>query len=177
MATEPPVAPIVVLRAQAGDRAALEALLAGVQGPLYRYLRHLMNDADLAEDVLQETLMQIYRKITWLREPTLLLAWAFRIASREAFRKLRVRQRLSETALDDADPVETEPLDRDVVLLEALPRHLASISPASRSVLTLHYVEELSLSEIADILGLSQGTVKSRLAYGLAQLRVALGVR
>jgi RNA polymerase sigma-70 factor (ECF subfamily) len=177
LAAEPPVAPIIVLRAKAGDRAAFEVLLAGIQGPLFRYLRHLLTDVDLAQDVLQETLMQVYRKITWLREPTLLLPWAYRIASREAFRRLRVRRRLAETTLDDAAAEGVEPSHADDAILDALPRFLESISPASRSVLTLHYIEELSLSEIAAILGLSQGTVKSRLAYGLVQLRRALEAR
>ena len=84
----------LVLKAQAGDREALDALLTAMQGPLYRYLRAVLGDATLAEDVLQEVLFTIYRKLDWLRDPALFEAWAFRIASRAAFKKLKKAKRL-----------------------------------------------------------------------------------
>jgi RNA polymerase sigma-70 factor (ECF subfamily) len=59
-------------------------------------------------------------------------------------------------------------------LIEHLPRFIASVSPASRAVLILHYFDEMALSEIADVLGIALGTVKSRLAYGLESLRRAI---
>jgi DNA-directed RNA polymerase specialized sigma24 family protein len=59
--------------------------------------------------------------------------------------------------------------------LEQLPSQLAMVSPAARAVLILHYVHGLTLGEVAIVLELSLGTVKSRLAYGLAALRQRLG--
>ena len=56
-------------------------------------------------------------------------------------------------------------------LIERIPALLSQISPASRAVLMLHYLEEMSLSETAEILGIAAGTAKSRLAYGLESLR------
>jgi RNA polymerase sigma-70 factor (ECF subfamily) len=56
-------------------------------------------------------------------------------------------------------------------LIDKIPDLLSAVSPASRAVLILHYLEELTLSEIAEILDISVGTVKSRLAYGLSLLR------
>jgi RNA polymerase sigma-70 factor (ECF subfamily) len=161
-----------VLRAQAGDREALEALLTHVQGPLFRYLRAVIGEDALAEDVLQEVLFRIYRKLSWLREPKLFEAWAFRIASRAAFKKLAKTRRLRE-----------EPLEHDVAFAEAeappdvdgLFGHLDALSPASRAVLTLHYAQSMTLQQIAEVLGISIGTVKSRLAYGLRCLREVLG--
>jgi DNA-directed RNA polymerase specialized sigma24 family protein len=58
---------------------------------------------------------------------------------------------------------------------EALPGLLGSLSPASRAVLILHYLQDMTLNEVADILEVSPGTVKSRLAYGLASLRQKIG--
>lgn len=161
-----------VLLAQAGDREALEALLAHLQGPLFRYLRAVTGNDALAEDALQEALFRVYRKLDWLREPALFEPWAFRIASRIAFRKLAKARRLRE-----------EPLEIDVPLAESEERpdvdrifeHLDSLSPASRAVLTLHYAQSMTLQEVAEVLGLSVGTVKSRLAYGLRCLRAAMG--
>jgi RNA polymerase sigma-70 factor, ECF subfamily len=171
---------LVVLRAQAGDREALEELLAGIQQPLYRYLRAVVADSALAEDVLQDVLFLIYRKLGWLREPALFDAWAFRIASREAFRRLRKARKRNEEPLDE-DVVQPEESPRDVnplldadALLDALPAHLEALSPASRAVLTLHYGQGMTLQETADILAIAPGTAKSRLAYGLRCLRRAL---
>ncbi|HEV3485910.1 MAG TPA: RNA polymerase sigma factor [Vicinamibacterales bacterium] len=160
----------LVLRAQAGDREALEALLERAQQPLYRYLAHVLADAALAEDVLQDVLFRIYRKLIWLREPALFPAWAFRIASRAAFRKLKKMKRLKEEPLVD-DVVQIENIQP---LVDALPAHLEALSPASRGVVALHYLEGLSLQEVADVLAIPLGTAKSRLAYGLRRLREAL---
>ena len=163
----------LVLRAQAGDRAALEALLAHADGLLRPYATLMLRDADAAEDVLQDVLLAIYRKLATLREPRAFAAWARRIASREIFRALRSKRaydqahdELPPDLPDDADP--PEPPDG---LLQRLPELLERVSPASRAVLALHYLDELTLDEIAAILDLPPGTVKSRLAYGLSTLR------
>lgn len=161
--------PTLVLRAQAGDRAALEELLRLAQGPLYRYLSGVTGDAGAAEDVLQETLLRIARKLRWLSDAALFRAWAFRIASREAQRHF-AKRRIFEPIVDDFAAEEPAPLDA-----EALRGAVAHLSPASRAVVVLHYLEELPLAEVADILEIPLGTVKSRLGYGLVQLRRAMG--
>jgi RNA polymerase sigma-70 factor (ECF subfamily) len=156
----------LVLRAQSGDRGAFDALLRTIDADLLRYVRRLVgNDAD-AEDVVQDALIQIVRKLSWLRDPALFRAWCYRIASRAAMRSLR-REIPSEELTDGgSQEIQVDPWQRDR-LLSALPR----ISPASRAVIILHYFEEMAISDVAAVLELSPGTVKSRLAYGLAQLR------
>ncbi|HEX4952328.1 MAG TPA: RNA polymerase sigma factor [Thermoanaerobaculia bacterium] len=169
-----------VLRAQAGDREALERLLESIAGPLGAYLARLAGEAALGEDLLQEALLQIYRKLGWLEEPRLFRPWAFRLASRLAWKRLRRERRLA-APLEDNDsalellaaPDTPEPGSSEV--LAALPRLVAELSPASRSVLALHFQEEMTLTEVAGVLGIPEGTVKSRLAYGLARLRQQLG--
>ena len=113
-----------VLRAQCRDRDALEALLRSVQPSLRRYLAGVAGTTD-ADDLLQDVLVIIARRIGGLEEPKLL---------------------------------------RELLATEA-------ISPASRAVLILRYEEELPLGEIAAILDIPVGTVKSRLAYGLSSIR------
>ena len=76
---------LLVLLAQAGDRPALEQLLRNSHAPLRRYITRLAG-ADLADDILQETSIQIFRKLPFLREPAVFPAWALRIASRIAIR-------------------------------------------------------------------------------------------
>ncbi len=166
-----------VLRAQAGDRGALDELLRGLQGPLYGYLLALLGDGHLAEDALQETLVLVYRKLAWLRDADLLRPWAFRIATREGWRRLRREQRWrlrsaeEETLADLADPASAPAEEFRPEWRSRLPELLAAVSPASRAVLALHYLEELPLEETAAVLDVPLGTVKSRLAYGLTQLR------
>ncbi len=167
-----------VLRAQSGDRGALDELLEAVQEPLYRYIFRLVGERTLAEDILQEVFIRIYRKLGWLREPELFRPWAYRIASREAFKHLKRERRWVEQIRDEST-LETIPAQSSAEsyapeLIERLPQLIERVSPASRAVLILHYLHEMPLAEVAAVLGLAQGTVKSRLAYGLESLRSAI---
>jgi len=170
---------LLVLRAQSGDRGAFDELLRSVQQPLFGYLLRLVGERAVAEDVLQDAFVLIYRKLRWLEEPALFRPWAYRIASREAFKAMKRERRWAEQIRDDevlgalaAPPMEEGEFEPE--LIERLPQLVARLSPASRAVLMLHYMHEMSLAEVADVLGLASGTVKSRLAYGLATLRRAL---
>ncbi|HTX14438.1 MAG TPA: sigma-70 family RNA polymerase sigma factor [Candidatus Baltobacteraceae bacterium] len=163
-----------VLRAQCGDREALELLLRAVQLWLRRYLVRLVG-AGSADDVLQEVLILVSRKLRWLDVPEAFRPWVYRVASRAAFRHLKKEKRWSEqvreeAVLDDISAAEA------AVPPELLPELLKSdaLSAASRAVLALHFQEEMSLPEVAAILEIPLGTVKSRLAYGLATLRKKL---
>ena len=168
-----------VLRAQGGDREAFDALLAAVQEPLFGFVAAVAGDRTLAEDVLQEVFVRIYKGLRWLRDPALFRPWAYRIAAREAVRHAR-RERCRDARHDDPatldDVAAAEIESPDPWLLERLPRLLDRVSPASRAVLTLHYLHELSLAETAAVLGIPLGTARSRLAYGLRSLRAALGI-
>jgi RNA polymerase sigma-70 factor (ECF subfamily) len=163
------------LRAQCGDREALELLLASVHVPLRSYLRGLVGPTD-ADDLAQEVSILVYRKLRWLEEPEAFRPWVFRIASRVAFRHLKKTQRWREHV--DEDGVLEELPAHETPPPPELLRSLGSadgLSPASRAVLVLHFQEELSLPEVAAVLAIPLGTVKSRLAYGLAALRKQLG--
>ena len=160
-----------MLRAQCGDREALELLLTAVRPSLERYVQGLVGPSD-AEDVLQDVLLIVYRKLTLLQQPEVFRAWMFRVASRAVFRYLKKRNRWPDRARDE-DAFEhlaaPDPPPRDEALLALLASDV--ISPASRAVLALHFQEELSLPDVAAILEIPLGTVKSRLSYGLSALR------
>lgn len=173
--TTPADEPLLVLRAQYGDRDALERLLRGVHPSLLRYLRGLAG-ADDAPDVAQDVLVLIYRKLRGLDNPELFRPWAFRIATRAAFRHLRKRRNLPLNSEEDllehmAGPA-PPPVD-DAALVSMLD----AVSPASRAVLALHFQEEMTLGEVAAVLEIPLGTVRSRLAYGLSMLRKRLAER
>lgn len=161
-----------MLRAQCRDRGALELLLRSIQPSLRRYLVGLVGTLH-ADDVLQEVLIVVARKLVWLEQPDLLRPWAFRIASRAGFKHLkRERHWVGDDAvLDDVAAPDPHPADeilRDLATMDG-------ISPASRAVLVLHFQEEMPLPAIAAVLEVPLGTVKSRLAYGLTALRKQLG--
>jgi len=160
---------LLVLLAQTGDRTALEQLLRNSYAPLRRYITRLAG-ADLADDVLQETSIQIFRKLPFLREPAVFHAWTLRIASRIAITHLKRAHRWQ--PLDDS-PVGTFTLNPDLggPPDAAFLSLLDHVSPASRAVLLLHYQHDLSLEETAGILDIPVGTAKSRLHYGVATLR------
>jgi RNA polymerase sigma-70 factor (ECF subfamily) len=164
---------LLVLLAQTGDRTALEQLLHETYAPLRRYVTGLVGAA-LADDVLQETSLQIFRKLRFLREPTVFRPWTFRIASRIAFSHLKNAHRWQ--PLDDAPPEHLttfdhalgEPADESFLAL------LDHVSPASRAVLLLRYQQDLTLEETAAVLEIPIGTAKSRLHYGITSLRKIL---
>ena len=164
-----------VLRAQSGEREAFDALLKTVQEQLFRYIFRLVGERGLAEDILQEVFLIIYRKIRWLENPKLFRAWAYRIASREAFRYLKREKHWAEQIRDEkileTIPFKAEEEIYEPELIRGIPKLISEVSPASRAVLILHYLDELPLSEVAEILDISVGTAKSRLAYGLEKLR------
>ena len=160
-----------VLRAQCNDREALEALLRSVQPSLRRYLSGLAGATD-ADDLLQDVLVLVVRKLGMLEDPKLFRPWSFRIASREAFRHIRKRRLWNGRHEDDTQLeglVTPEALPSGERLRELLA--IDTISPASRAVLILHFEEELSLPEVAAILDIPLGTAKSRLGYGLTSIR------
>ena len=163
----------LVLRSQTGDREALDVLLRGIQDDLARYIGSLMDQSADAPDVLQEVLLKVVRKIGTLRDPALFRPWAFRIASRESFSRLRAENEWNELIDPEADTNALSDPSHDESMATGIDfvRLIAKLSLASRSVIALHYMEGLTHSEIATALGLSIGTVKSRLAYGLTQLR------
>jgi RNA polymerase sigma-70 factor (ECF subfamily) len=163
-----------VLQAQSGSHEALNELFKSVQEPLFRYIVSLVRNQHLAEDILQEVFIRIYRKLRWLREPAAFRAWTYQIASREAFRYLNRERRWSEQVRDEttlAALPANDPREFPRELIASLPQLVGSLSPASRAVVVLFYLHELSLIETAAVLDIPVGTAKSRLAYGLEKLR------
>lgn len=165
---------LLVLRAQSGDREAMDRVLEAHQKPLFRYLVRMLRDHEDAEDALQATLLQVAKKLRWLREPTLFRSWAFRIASRIAFRTIKARQRNQERTnlqlMDEFPHHETDEADKNE-LIEKIPDWLDSLTEKGREAMILHYLEGFTAEQVAEILDIPVGTVKSRVSYSLACIR------
>jgi RNA polymerase sigma-70 factor (ECF subfamily) len=162
---------ILVALAQNGDREALEMLLRRIYRPLRSYVASMASGADV-DDLLQEVALSVVQHLHHLRHPAAFRAWTFRIATRQVFRHLKRASRLELRRADlslalSAPAPEPAPEALEPVLLALIDQ----VSPASRAVLLLHYQQHLSLEETAGVLDIPLGTVKSRLAYGIAILR------
>lgn len=162
-----------MLKAQAGDVDALDQLLRSVHAPLLRFVTRMTGDRAAAEDVLQDAMLTIARKLEWLDRPEAFRPWAYRIAARTAMKALRRERRRFRLIDRDADVelVQALVVEPPADLAERLPDLVATVSPASRAVLILHFLEGIPLQAVSDILEIPLGTVKSRLAYGLRVLR------
>jgi len=161
----------LVLRARAGDRESLEQLLSGVQPRLLGYIVGVVGRT-AADDVLQDTFIQICRNLKWLRDPEVFMPWAYRIASRACFKSLKHDRHFPPAGEGSISMDEKARVSQpELRLFCEVPELLEKLSTASRAVLTLHYSQDLSIQEVAAILEIDVGTAKSRLAYGLACLR------
>lgn len=159
---------LLTVRAQAGDRDALARLLEQVQSELFSYLVRYTARRDVAEDALQDTFLIICRQLRWLREPRFFRTWAYRIATREAWRRLRTLREHEPLPADTSRPAEPQP---DAGEQRLLLERIESLPPNCRAVVLLHYWSGLSLNAAAAALDVPVGTVKSRLAYALQLLR------
>ncbi|MES1213556.1 MAG: sigma-70 family RNA polymerase sigma factor [Singulisphaera sp.] len=167
---------IVVLRAQSGDRAAFHELVTMYEARLMYYVRRLGCDLDACQDVLQETWLQVFRSLGTLRAAEAFRVWLYRIAHRRAIEQVRLRTvevpATNALAAEQADDNwnELALLENVEIVHQALER----LSPAHREVLTLRFLEEMDVAEIAAVIGCSEGTAKSRLHYAKSALRALL---
>ena len=163
---------LLVVRCQLGERAAFDDLIDRWHQPLWRYLRRLLGDSDAAAETLQDVWLRVLRALPRLREPTRLRPWLFTIARRAAMDRLRGKYAaLVLTAIDDLDPVgPDDPAEADADV-EMLQEELKKMPLIEREVLVLFYLEELSLEQLAEVLAVPVGTVKSRLFRARKMLR------
>ena len=166
---------LLAVRCQLGERQAFDALIVRWHEPLWRYLRRLANSDDTARDLMQDTWLRVLRGIGRLREPASLRPWLFGIARRVAMDRLRyeyIRRPAEDVELDELAADETAAHDDpDLATLDAA---LAALPPMERETLTLFYLRELTLPEMAAMLEVPLGTVKSRLFRARQVLRRAL---
>ena len=177
---------------QAGEAVAYEQLIERFQTPVYNLAYRLLNDQADASDVVQEVFLKIFRNVGNFRGDSSLRTWVYRIAVNESHNRRRwlFRHRRGETGMldnfDDADGREKPLMDagetpfdftvnREAQIL--LEEALADINPVFRAALVLREVEDMSYEEIADILEVSIGTVKSRIVRGREALRRNLASR
>ncbi len=171
----------LIKRIGRGDWQALSELYARYQRPLFAYLLQLTPDYGLAEELLQDTLVAVWKSARNFEGRSSVLTWLIGIARRQAHNTLRQRR----IPLADLSAVESMPasdLEPEEVALAGVARAelteaFRRLAPVHREVLVLTFVQELSYQETATILDVPLGTVKSRLSNARRALRTLLAAK
>ncbi|AKK07159.1 RNA polymerase sigma factor, sigma-70 family [Corynebacterium mustelae] len=174
----------LVLKAQDGDVAAFEQLIQRYQGRLFRTAYMVLGNRQDSEDVVQETLIQAWRRLHLLREPAAFRGWLLKICTNKVTSTVR---RLSSHGTDPHDPTnfeelagqkgssvhagssassETDPARTSEVNAQimALADVLSTVSPELRACWALREVESMSYKEIAHTLNITESTARGRIA-------------
>jgi RNA polymerase sigma factor (sigma-70 family) len=166
---------LLVLRCRRGERAAWEELVARWERPLLYYLRRMARSEGEAVAWLQDTWVRVFTSLGTLSDPARLAAWLYTLARRVALRHLGDIADGRGAELDaEGEPDPGRDALREFEDAEAVHWGLARLAPAQREVLVLFFLEDLSLREIAEVLGIPVGTVKSRLHKARGELRSLL---
>ena len=175
--------PLPLQGARAGESAAWQTLFRRFKLPLFVYVAELVQSREEALDIVQETFANASRYIGNLRDDSKFASWLFQISHQKCIRYLerRGQKALVELPLDEeaqsfsseeSNPREWAIRREDE---EAFSRMLEQVPIVQRSVLLLHFVEDFSLEEIAEISAVPVGTVKSRMHHAKKALRKLLG--
>ncbi|MGH2458328.1 MAG: RNA polymerase sigma factor [Chloroflexota bacterium] len=161
-----------------GERDALGELYARFQAPLFRYLVQLIGDPGLAEEVLQDTLVAVWQGAASFAGRSSVQTWLIGIARRQAHnhRRRRALPLAGESELEVLAASEPEPEDAMLASVEReeLAAAIRCLAPVHREALTLAFVNALSYREMAVVLEVPEGTVKSRLSNAKRALRLLL---
>lgn len=171
-----------------GREDAYEELIERFQTPVYNLICRLLDDPDEASDAVQEVFLKVFRNVLSFRNESSLKTWIYRIAVNEAHNQRRwfTRHRRKEVGLEDeeggwsyqdyvSDPGRSPldlALDHEARLL--VDEALGDVNPVYRTAVVLRDIEDLNYEEIAEVLQVSLGTVKSRILRGREALRKRL---
>lgn len=156
----------LALRCQSGDPGAFEDLIAVMERPLLYYATSFTGSQDSALDVLQDVWVKVFHGIRKLKDPGALRPWLYSIAHGIAVDRVRrnyAREKAEEMQLEDFDEAQEPSFAEEDA--DSVHQALSQLGVKHREVLVLHFLEDLSIAEIANVVGCSEGTVKSRIHY------------
>lgn len=154
----------LVTRVLAGDREAYGDLLARYQDEMYRHAKRMVGSPDVAEDLVQGSLIKAYTNLARCREPERFGSWLFRILSNRCKDYLKSRRR-RDTSLEESWPDDGPDPAEDAARAElrrTVAQALGRLPPSQREAFILKHLEGLSYEEIAQRLGTSVGSLKMR---------------
>jgi len=162
----------IVHRCRDGERTAFEELFEMYQPRLKYYVRRLDSGGISIDDTLQDIWLTVFKKIHELKDAQVFTVWLYRIARNKVYDEFRNKDRFARLPEEDEIPVSdnAEPLF-DTSDAEKLHAALNELKPLHREVLTLSFIEQMPYQSIADVVGCSIGTVRSRIFYAKKSLR------
>ena len=160
---------------QDGSHKAMELLISRWQKRLWRYALRLTGDPQAAWDVTQESWLAIVRGISRLDDPARFGSWAYRIVTNKADDWIRKHSRMALLPTEFDREARQSDGQQATVTAADLSSVLHRLSSSARTVLTLHYLEGFALTDIAGILHVPRGTVKSRLHAARSELKALWG--
>jgi RNA polymerase sigma-70 factor (ECF subfamily) len=167
--------PGLVVQAQRGDERAFEALASGCHPRLQRVAVSILRDPSTAEDAVQQALVEIWRDLPGLRDPGRFDAWSYRVLVRSCYAEARRRPRwLAHGAVEATDEAVVVDAAGDVALRDELERAFRRLSLEQRAVVVLHHLMDMTMDQVADVLGIPSGTVASRLSRAIGAMRAAI---
>lgn len=166
----PPQTATLVRLATGGDEGAFRRLIEPHLAVALRASTLILGSEADAADAVQDALLSAWTDISKLRDPSAFAAWFRKIVVRSALRRAKARRRLVE--LDILTPAPADALDRAIETRQ-LQRAFESLDPDDRLALTLRHLWQLSTRDVADLLGIREGTVKSRNHHAMERLRAA----
>jgi RNA polymerase sigma factor (sigma-70 family) len=153
---------VLVVRCQLGEQQAWEELVTRWQPRLWSFIVRMISDQTVAEDVLQEVWLSSVRSMVRLRDPQQWTSWVYGIARRRIADRFREQYRRTETESLDEIATDDDGIE-SMLRTEIVEAGLAKLHAMDREVVVLHYLEGLSLAEVAAICSIPVGTAKSRL--------------
>ncbi len=164
----------LVEQAQRGDREAFTRLAFDLSDRLFAVAHRILRDFDAAGDALQVTLLRMWQDLPSLNDPTRIEAWAYRLLVRACYDQLRKQRRQAPVLqLLPMDGVAEDPAI-SIAEREELERAFRQLPSEQRVAIVLQYYRDLTLPEIAEILQVPVGTVRSRIHYAKRALRAAI---
>jgi RNA polymerase sigma-70 factor (ECF subfamily) len=163
---------MLVVRCQVGDALALQELVTACQPKLRGFLFKLLAGRANVDDVAQDVWMDVFHDLPRLAKPAAFLPWFYRIARNRAFRTLRHRP-MANHLIDENEIAGEEEIAADFTPEDAAAVHAAmdQLSPEHREVLLLRFMEDMSYTDIAAVVGCNLGTVRSRIHTAKGLLR------
>ena len=171
---------VLMRRVARGDGAAFEALYGCYYPRLTRFLERVTRQPQLVEEVLNDTMLVVWRKAHTYDLSSKVSTWIFAIAYRKTLKALKRADRVLEfDPEENASPVKSGPEDEFMQqeLRAFLSRALTTLSAEHRAVIELTYYQECSYREIAEIMGCPVDTVKTRMFYARRRLKALLADR
>jgi len=174
---------VLIGRIAAGDRLAMQVLYARHHVRVYRFVLRLVRNESMAEDLISEVFLDVWRQAGKFEGRAAVSTWLLAIARFKALSELR-RKPEEELSEETAEALEDTADTPDVALekkdkSELLRKCLTELSPEHREIIDLVYYHEKSVEEVAEIVGIPEATVKTRMFYArkkLAELLKARGI-